>query len=296
MADLASRAVVSSSFELPARALTRIYIPGPTSDVRAHVGIAGYDRQGTLVAIGAVRIVEDAGRTVAAIRAMTDPAWHGRGIGRALLAWQDAWALRELGEGDSAIGVPIVASAIERRRLYAAAGFSAATRIEVVERRLGDAHEAVQRTGERAAAAGWPVRELRPTDTDALVPILTDPTDPFGFMLRALTTAELVELADPALSSVVEHDGQVAGGMLVAELPRPEGPRTALVLGLGLRDGGDDVARGLLAEQCERLWAAGIETTSFALTPATAQRWARPLASLACVSTASNPLYTIELP
>lgn len=268
-----------------------------------HSTLAGRSADGSLIAIGTVRVADDAGRRAAAIRAITAPSWRGRGIGRALLAWQDAVALRvlqDVPEEARVLGVPIAASMVDRRRLYTAAGFSAATRIEIVRRQLGDSPQQngpggpARVSAETDAAPDWPIRSIVPEDRDAVVGLLAASGDPHGFLMHSLTHSELVAVADPALSRVVHHDGELRGAVLAVSVGGSR-PRSVLILGLVLDSPDPLVRQGVLADAARHLWVAGYREVLLTLTPTLARDWARPLTSQSFRGVASDPLYTIEL-
>lgn len=129
-------------------------------------GIVGVDAAGDIQAFGLARLYrEDREVARAELFAATMPKWRGRGIGRSLLAWQDARARQLLIEAwgpDSTLPARISnvveAHQRDRRQLYAAAGFSPASFIGVYRHSLAGPIEAV------APAACCTVRELREGD------------------------------------------------------------------------------------------------------------------------------------
>ncbi|MDD9208153.1 GNAT family N-acetyltransferase [Georgenia sp. 10Sc9-8] len=91
--------------------------------------IGGYDASGTLQAAAWVNCPPgDATVARAFVVATIDPSWRGRGIGRALLSWQDDRARQLLARTGLDLPARIAAYVdehmVDRRRLYAAAGFS----------------------------------------------------------------------------------------------------------------------------------------------------------------------------
>ena len=81
------------------------------------------------------------------VTASIDPTWRRRGVGRALLVWQDDRARQIIAGLDPALPARIAAYVDEhlddRRRLYAAAGFSPKRTFRVMRRRLAGAPEPV---------------------------------------------------------------------------------------------------------------------------------------------------------
>ncbi len=282
----------------PAGVLRRLFFPhpvdgDPSAGPELHVTLAGRAADGSLIAVGTVRIAAEGGRRVAAVRALVDPSWRGRGIGRALLAWQDGVALRVLGEhpgGGSAIGAPIAASMVDRRRLYTAAGFSSAARVEVVGRDLGSGA-----SGHTAMDHGWEIRQLQEGDRPALADLLDATPDPHSFLVRGLTPTELVSVADPAISLVATQGGQIRACILTAAVAPNQAEPAAVALDLILPGGDHTLATPLLGALAQSLLEAGYRFITMALTPARAERWARPLANHGYHGMASDPLYTIEL-
>ncbi|MDR1428490.1 MAG: GNAT family N-acetyltransferase [Bifidobacteriaceae bacterium] len=90
--------------------------------------IGGFDRAGVLRAYAAVHLwpVGDIANVV--FYGATDPTWVGRGIGRALLAWQEGRGRQLLarvpGAGMAQLSSYVEEAAADRRRLLVAAGFS----------------------------------------------------------------------------------------------------------------------------------------------------------------------------
>lgn len=89
--------------------------------------LGGHDVDGILRAVAALEVREVDGADEVHLRATVDPGTRGRGIGKALLAWQDDRArdlLAERPRGASVIVVHVDDHQSDRRRLYAAAGFT----------------------------------------------------------------------------------------------------------------------------------------------------------------------------
>ena len=91
--------------------------------------LGGFGPDGELRAMATVYLPDDDADVLRAfLTATIDPAWRGRGIGRALLDWQDARA-RQLLAADGRdlpvrIGAFVDEHLTDRRKLYVAAGFS----------------------------------------------------------------------------------------------------------------------------------------------------------------------------
>lgn len=91
--------------------------------------LAGLDADGVLRAFGFVEVRPGDRRTVRAfLRGGVHPAWRGRGIGRALVAWLEGRGRQKLVEAGkelpARLAVFVDEQARDQRRLWAAAGFS----------------------------------------------------------------------------------------------------------------------------------------------------------------------------
>lgn len=255
------------------------------------VAMVGRDRAGVVRAAARVR---GEGRRVG-IRALVDPAWRGRGVGRAVLAWQDRWARDLLGEtGPSTIAVPIAAHLVDRRRLYTAAGFSCHARVELHARHLGDAPARERRVVPLTPAPGWTIRPLRPGDADHLA--LHAGEDPHQFVAAAMTVQELADTCEPSLSLVAESHGAARAALLVHTTEdlagRPVGWSRALLA----EPGADAVLGDLLGTAVHELWAAGLRHLYMFTTPAVSARWRGVLDDLSCDPVDVELLYSIENP
>ncbi|AJC70591.1 GNAT family N-acetyltransferase [Trueperella pyogenes] len=107
--------------------------------------IVGHDASGTLQAIGLVfNNAHPLTEAQANIYGVIRPHWRGRGIGRALLEWQDGRARQlMLAAGydlPASIRSRVTVNNMERRRLLAAGGFSPDNRWTMMDVELGPEH------------------------------------------------------------------------------------------------------------------------------------------------------------
>lgn len=91
--------------------------------------LGGWDADGVLRAYALVTVRPGDEHTIRAfLTGGVDPAWRGRGIGRAVLAWMEGRGRQKLAEsgkdGPGRLAVYVDENARDHRRLYAAAGFS----------------------------------------------------------------------------------------------------------------------------------------------------------------------------
>lgn len=112
----------------------RNYVDSAGTDDRHHA-IVGWDSHGTMRAFGVVTALGGCETLLQTqVRAFIDPTWRGRGIGRALLDWQDGRARQLLADDGRDLPVSMEARVdahnTERRRLLAAAGFTPSRTIE----------------------------------------------------------------------------------------------------------------------------------------------------------------------
>ena len=114
--------------------------------------IVGLDTKGNFCAVASVRVLRGIHEAATAIvSAYIHPHWRGRGVGRALLYWQDARARQMLvetfgAESDVPVSISNLVDAhmTDRRRLYIAAGFFAKRTYQVMYRDLAGGEVAPQ--------------------------------------------------------------------------------------------------------------------------------------------------------
>ncbi|WP_175954171.1 GNAT family N-acetyltransferase [Schaalia sp. Marseille-Q2122] len=106
--------------------------------------IVGVDVDGAIGAVASVRVLRSVDEmAVAVVNALIHPRWRGRGLGRALLFWQDGRARQLLVEhfgADNPIRAQIMNTVdshmTDRRRLYIAAGFYAKRTFAIMYREI----------------------------------------------------------------------------------------------------------------------------------------------------------------
>ncbi|WP_127127554.1 GNAT family N-acetyltransferase [Georgenia sp. SYP-B2076] len=121
----------SAAVDRPVTELNPAKVADVLGDERERVtdSLGGFAVDGELRAMAVVYLPQgDVDILRAFLTASIDPAWRGRGIGRALLDWQDARA-RQLLAADgrdlpARIGAYVDEHLTDRRKLYVAAGFS----------------------------------------------------------------------------------------------------------------------------------------------------------------------------
>lgn len=247
IAELCKRCALAdgAAYLLPLGLVEKIYQPaGPE-----HVSIGGRSSDGVLRAIATARVGATPVSEDVSIRAMVDPTWRGRGIGRSLLTWQDGLALNilENRRRPSIIAVPIAASLMDRRRLYTAGGLSFVARLELRSRILGDSPEVnANHLEPPPPAPGWTTRRMEDGDREALERLHREECrDRYAFVARGVSIPDLVSLCDPRISRVAERKGELLGAVLSLPATGTDGRPLALVVGLMLKAEDERVALGL---------------------------------------------------
>lgn len=149
---------VDQPIERTTRARTELIVgrrDGVTSD-----NLGGIDSAGELRAAAFVHAPPgDTTTARVSLVASIDPAWRGRGLGRALLTWQDDRARQILTGLDQTLPGRIAAYVDEhledRRRLYAAAGFSPKRTFRVMRRALAGGEPTAFPIPEGLEARAW---------------------------------------------------------------------------------------------------------------------------------------------
>lgn len=241
----------------------------PATGMKAD-SLGGFDSGGELRAAAFVHApLGDETHARVFISASVDPAWRGRGLGRALLTWQDDRARQILATLDPALPGRIAAYVDERledrRRLYAAAGFSPKRTFREMRLRLSEEPE-VSRVPE-----GYEIRQWTPELDDAVRRAHNEAfRDHWGSQpVDEDTWAARAGEIEPAWSVVAVHlaSGSVAGYALTARhehqweaLGHSEGYTE--LLGVLREHRGSGVARALLGSVLTALYRDGIEVAA----------------------------------
>jgi GNAT superfamily N-acetyltransferase len=274
--------VDAARVRVPRVVLERVLTGSPADSV----SMVGRDRGGVPRACASVRLAPGGGEV--AVRALIDPTWRGRGVGRAVLAWQDRWARHFVeASSPSTVAVPIAASLIDRRRLYTAAGFSCRARIELYSQDLTEAPR-------DSIVPDWTFRSLAPTDI-AVLEECGEP-DRQAFVAAAMSRAELLETCDPGLSHVAEHDGVACAAVLVHPTVDSRDRPVGWIRGLIAGPGSEGVQRELVGYVLRSMLASGLRHAHVYATPAVSVLWREALMGLAFVPVDVELLYSIEQP
>lgn len=139
-ADLAARCTEADQPVHPLDVAPLAALVGPSPAMPSDT-LGGFGPDGRLEAMAVVYLPPDATDVLRAFLVATiAPTWRGRGIGRALLDWQDARARQLLAADGRELPVRIAAHVdahlADRRRLYVAAGFSPKRTFDTLRRSL----------------------------------------------------------------------------------------------------------------------------------------------------------------
>lgn len=240
---------------------------GVTSD-----NLGGVDAAGELRAAAFVH-APPGDTTIARVGlvASIDPAWRGRGLGRALLVWQDDRArqiLTHLGQSlPGRIAAYVDEHLEDRRRLYAAAGFSPKRTFRIMRRALGDGEPEAFPIPEGVEIRAWS------PEIDEAVRLAHNETFIDHWGSQPVTETSWQEYfhtdLEPSWSMVAvdERTGEVAGYALTA---RHEHQWTALgrsegfteVVGVRRNYRGAGLAKALLSAVHVALHRDGIEVAA----------------------------------
>lgn len=281
VAELVSRCEVFDSIDPrnPSWAVKRHFTPGATSVV-----LTGWDASGTARAAASVLWEPGEHPNTAALRAHIDPRWRGRGIGRAVLAWQDATAIDVLSDAQvRRIGITIPSHLVDRRRLYTAAGFSSCGRIQEYSVDLASLPVT-------SSSPQCEIRSLAELATDAALRV---PRSPLDFLATALRAEELLQSADRMASHVSLRDGQVVGAVLAHWTDDALGNRIGFVHDFLQHDPADPA---LLYATLRGLRDRGYRTAIVRLTPESLASWEQAVLTAGGTPAGSHVVYSIEWP
>lgn len=177
--------------------------------------LVGIDSEHRICAVATVKVLRSLTEQAnAVVNAYIHPHWRGRGLGRALLYWQDGRARQMLVEtfgADSEIPVSIHnfvdAHMTDRRRLYIAAGFYAKRTFQIMYRELEGSEKAPSPRGGYTVIpwAQVPLEAVREVHMDAFL-------DHYRSSLRGMWWEEAIGNLDPRWSFVaLSPEGEPVG-------------------------------------------------------------------------------------
>lgn len=229
--------------------------------------IVGVDAEGNIGAVASVRILRELkDQAVAQLKALVHPHWRGRGLGRALLFWQEARARQLLVEefgADCELPAQIMnivdAHMTDRRRLYIAAGFYAKRTFSIMYREV-DGSESYPKLHNGYSIVSWNdvnLDQARRLHMDVF-------TDHFWPQMRGRWWDEAMTNTDPRWSFAVQDSkGNLAGYCVVgrpAERWAATGKSEAYVelIGVSPEHRGQGLVRVLLGHAIASVAKAGI--------------------------------------
>ena len=229
--------------------------------------LVGIDAEHRICAVATVRVlrrITDCANAV--VNAYVHPHWRGRGLGRALLYWQDGRARQMLVEtfgADSEIPSSIHnfvdAHMTDRRRLYIAAGFYAKRTFQIMYRELEGSEKALK-TKHGYSVVPWDevaTADVRHVHMDAFL-------EHYRPSLRGIWWDEATEELDPRWSFVaLDPQGRPAGYCLTgrpAERWIANGRTEAYIylLGVDAEHRGHSLSTALLGATVSAAAASGV--------------------------------------
>ena len=237
--------------------------------------LGGRDSQGELRAVGVVTVLAGVdAEHVSIIEAFVDPTWRGRGIGRALIDWQDGRARQILSDDGRDLPVSIesrvVAHLTERRRLLAAAGFSPSRTIESLVRTV-DGDETMGSVVEaKLASAGVSlIPYTSALDEDIRTVYNRSQSLSLGGRLEPAADFARVceEVSDDISYVAVTADDQLVVGFLLARVEERDGQKESWIEFLAIERGwrNQGIADALMARHLADCGTLGISLTGTAI-------------------------------
>jgi mycothiol synthase len=259
-----------------------------------HDSLAGFDGAGALRAAALVQVEPSHPRVM--LWATLDPAWRGRGVGRALLGWQEGRAREVLsalpGRGGR-IGVHVDEHLADRRRMCVAAGYAPTRTVHNLELALPVA-QGPAAPGTAAADPGLRIAAWTPTAGDGAWAVHDVAFDTAAAQ-DPQTWSSLLRRLRPAWSFVALDGGDVVGFVISSHDPDDGDARVAYTDLVAVRPdrAGAGIGRALLTTAL-RAYSAG--DMDVARLDVDARNPARDLyAMLGYRLRGSGVLYSIEL-